>query len=39
VLGIFFTVCLAGDDDNIGGENYVSCESCHPTIDQLPDEG
>ena len=40
VLGIFFTVCLAGDDDNsIGGKDYISCESCRPTKEQFPAEG
>jgi len=39
VLGIFFTVYLADGDENIGGEKYISCESCQPTTEQFPDEG
>ena len=39
VLSIFFATCLAGDENNIGGENYIPCRYCHVPKDQFPDEG
>ena len=39
MFGIFFTVCLVGDDNSIGGKDYIPCESCQPTKEQFPAEG
>ena len=39
MLSILFTVCFAGDEDNIGGDKYIPCRYCRIPKEDYPDEG